>query len=310
MLNVSTQGMAKWENTPRGCKKSLLILRIEFPFKRVEKVTGQWLWIKPAAEVTWLSGECLAGLGWQRRHERKLLLCSFAMADLRLSIKIVCLSRRPKFCSGTQVWCLTTPIPGYPTSSFGFHVYPRTGDIHSCRQTHKHRNRTKKTLFCCRELRINTTRMNSLNVTRKQRKKSHCHRSPQIPTGRCSWSLAGVKAETVRLPHLYIHVAQTTVRSRTLCSVTAWTLTGGTWCCSLTSWRTRCDGGETPGCQRYWIHVWQTETGAPIHVECTAVRTDLDGTWGVTNKRPGCCNVARCSSKVPVWDKQLLEDKN
>ena len=55
MLNVSTWGMAKWEYSPRGCKESLLILRTEFPFKSVEKVTGHWLWIKlqPRSHDLW-----------------------------------------------------------------------------------------------------------------------------------------------------------------------------------------------------------------------------------------------------------------
>ena len=55
MLNVSTWGMAKWENSPRGCKETLLILRTEFPFKSVEKVAGHWLWIKlqPRSHDLW-----------------------------------------------------------------------------------------------------------------------------------------------------------------------------------------------------------------------------------------------------------------
>lgn len=164
--------------------------------------------------------------------KRTWVLCSFAMADLRLSIKIVCLPRRPKFCSGTQVQYLTTPIPGYPTSSFGIHVYLHTGD--SCKQTHKKtQEQESKTIFCCRELHINTTRMNSLKVTRKQRKKAIVTEVCRYPQATAPGALQVWRLRQWGTPS-YIHVARTTVRSRTLCSVAAWTLSGGTWFCSPT----------------------------------------------------------------------------
>lgn len=120
------------------------------------------------------------------------------------------LPRRPKFCSGTQVRYLTTPIPGYPTSSFGFHVYPiQVTYTHVGKHTYT--GTGIKSIFWCRELGINITRMNSLSHE-AAKEESQGHRSLQIATSNCSGSLAGEGRDSEVL-QLYIHAAQTTTIS-------------------------------------------------------------------------------------------------
>lgn len=156
-------------------------------------------------------GECLCWPWRAGRGEWKLVLCSFATADLRLSIKIVGLPRRPKFCFGTQVRYLTTPIPGYPISSFGFHVYPILVTYTHVGK-HTYTGTGIKSILCCRGLGINITRMNSLKSHQEAKEESHCHRSLQIATGNCSRSPAGEGRDSEVL-QLYIHAAQMTTIS-------------------------------------------------------------------------------------------------